>query len=136
MKLTHHGIYIGELPDDWWAEAGMVGFVPTSKSYCVEQSSYNEIQEINIADVAPVLRKPIFRDGSNGEGTAQERVVRILRDFRLEQHTHPVEVVEGGPQFGHRYKLVHGAHRFYCALAAGFTHVPTVKGFDFNAPDN
>jgi hypothetical protein len=136
MKLMHHGIYIGELPDDWWAEAGMIGFVPISKSYCVEQSSYNEIQEVNIANVAPLIRNPIFRDGSNGEGTAQVRVVRTLRNFRLEQRTPPVEVVENGHQSGHRYKLVHGAHRFYCALAAGFTHVPTVKGFDFNALDN
>ena len=134
MKLSHHGIVI-ELPDDWWAEAGMVSFVPTSNSYRVEQSSHEAIQEVSIEDVGPVLRNPIFRDGSEGEGTARERVVRILRNFRLGQHTHPVNVVGGKLEYRHRYKLTHGAHRFYCSLAAGFTHVPAVKGFDINAPD-
>jgi hypothetical protein len=135
MKLLHHGKDI-PLPDEWWAEAGMVGFVPTSKSYCVEQNFHDEIQEVSIEDVVPVPRNPIFRDGSEGEGTARERVVKILRGFRLGQHIPPVKVVEGKPEYGHRYKLTEGAHRFYCSLAAGFTHVPTVKGFDFNAPDN
>jgi hypothetical protein len=136
MKLTHHGIDIGELPDDWWAEAGMVSFVPTSKSYCVEQSAHEEIREVSIGDVGPVLRKPIFRDGGEGEGTARERVIAILRRFRSGQRVHPVEIVEARSEWQHRYKLVHGAHRFYCSLAAGFTHVPAVKGFDINAPDN
>jgi hypothetical protein len=137
MKLSHHGMDIEELLDEWWAEAGMVNFVPTSRSYCVEQSFHEEIQEVSIEDVGPVLRKPIFRDGSEGEGTKRERVIRLLRDFRLGRRTHPVEVVEGKPEYRHRYKLTHGAHRLYCSLAAGFTHVPVViNEFDINAPDN
>lgn len=135
MKLSHHGIDV-ELPDDWWAEAGMVGFEPISKSYFVEHGSHETIQEVAIEDVGPVLRNPVFRDGSDGEGTARERVVRILRDFRLGRHTYPVQVVEGKSEYRYRYKLTHGAHRFYCSLAAGFTHVPTVVGFDINAPDS
>jgi len=28
MKFTHYGLQI-EIPEDWWTEAGMRGFVPT-----------------------------------------------------------------------------------------------------------
>jgi G:T-mismatch repair DNA endonuclease (very short patch repair protein) len=45
----------------------------------------------------------------------------------------PVEIVEmpvGGP---HHHKLTAGVHRLYCSLAAGFTHVPTIEGFDITA---
>lgn len=71
----------------------------------------------------------IFND-SEEEGTARERVLRILRGFRLDNAIPPVEIVEG--QHPHRYKLTHGAHRFYCSLAAGFTSVPTIEGFDWH----
>ena|ERR1700722_16699458 len=136
MKLSHYGIDI-TVPDDWWVEAGMVGFVPLSKSYRFRQDSGILIQEICILDVGPVLRNPIFRDGSENEGSARERVVRILRDFRLAHFTHPVNVVDEKLDYPYRYKLTHGVHRFYCSLAVGYTHVPAVKGFfNINAPDN
>jgi hypothetical protein len=36
MKFTHHGLQV-ELPDEWWNEAGMQGFVPTFTAYRVNQ---------------------------------------------------------------------------------------------------
>jgi len=135
MQLSHHGIKI-VLLDEWWAEAEMVGFTPISVSYSFDQNSNQEINEVRIEDVGPVHRDPLFRDGSEGEGTARERVVRILRDFRLGNHTHPVEIIEGKLEYSHRYMLTHGAHRFYCSLAAGYTYIPTVRGFDITALDN
>jgi hypothetical protein len=41
----------------------------------------------------------------------------------------PVEVVECGPGSLHRFKLTAGTHRLYLSLAAGFSHVPAVKGW-------
>ena len=80
-----------------------------------------------------VLRRCIFND--NEEASARERVVSVLRGFRSGAAIPPVKIVEAGAEYGYRYKLVDGAHRFYCALAVGFTHVPTVRGFDWGALD-
>jgi hypothetical protein len=84
----------------------------------------------------PVYRAPgigIFND--NDEATAMERVVSILRGFRSGAAIPPVEVVRQPTRADFRYKLVAGAHRFYCSLAAGFYHVPALMGFDINALD-
>ncbi len=68
MKFCHHEMQI-ELSDDWWAEAEMAGFVPTSKSYRVDQSfsKIRQIHEICIEHVGPVRCLPgvgIFNNSS------------------------------------------------------------------------
>lgn len=136
MRLLHHGSEI-ELDDDWWAEAGMVGFVPQSKTYRVDPAFSDRGPEmICIQDVSFVRRAPgvgIFND-SVEDGTAHDRVLRILRGFRAGDAIPPVEIAEddSGQQ---RYRLVNGAHRLYCSLAAGFTHVPAIKGIDWGTID-
>jgi hypothetical protein len=135
MEFKHHGLKI-ELPDDWWAEAGMANFAAKSNSYSVGQSA-SQIFEVSIKDVGPARRSPgvgIFNDGE--EGTARTRAIRILRGFRLGEAIPPVELVEGKPEYGHRYKLTNGVHRLYCSLAVGFTHVPAVEGFDWESLDD
>jgi hypothetical protein len=135
MKLTHHDLEF-VLKDEWWAEAGMTGFKAIEPAYRVDRDAYPNAQEINMADVGPVRRAPgvsIFND--NEETSARERVVSILCGFRSGAAIPPVEVVEPAAGYGYRYKLVAGTHRFYCALAAGFTHVPTVRGFDWEDLD-
>jgi len=131
MKFTHHGLQV-EMPDDWWTEAGMRGFVPAFTAYRVNHSLFKNVREVPIKDVGPVSRNSgvgIFKD-SEEEGSARERVLRILRGFRFDNAIPPVEIVEGQAGYPYRYKLVHGAHRFYCSLAAGFSCVPSIGGFD------
>jgi len=131
MKLTHHGLQV-ELLDEWWVEAEMTGFVPRAATYRVDHNLFENVREVRIEEVGPGHRNPgvgIFND-SEEEGTARERVVRILRGFRLDNAIPPVKIVEG--QYPYRYKLVHGAHRFYGSLFAGFTSVPTIEGFDWH----
>ena len=133
MIFTHHGLQI-EMPDDWWTEAGMRGFVPTFTAYRVNQRLFQNAREVPLIEVGPAVRNlgvGIFND-SKEEGSARERVVRILRGFRFDNAIPPVEIVEGQIGYPYRYKLVHGAHRFYCSMAAGFKSVPTIKGFDVN----
>lgn len=130
MKLMHHELQI-ELPDDWWVEAGMASFVAGSRAYRTDR----KCSEASLDDVGPVHRAPgisIFNDSSD-EGSAHERVIRILRGFRSGETIPPVQIVEGHAGYPYRYKLTHGVHRFYCSLAAGFTHVPWVKGFDWDS---
>lgn len=132
MKLSHHNLLV-ELNDDWWGKADMVGFVPKSRSYRAP-STYKDqhVYEVSIEDVGPVCRASIFKDDTEGERqTARERVLRLLRGFRAGDAIPPVEVVVGPPGYGYRYKLTHGTHRLYCSLAAGFTHVPAIDGFDW-----
>jgi hypothetical protein len=137
MMIHHHDLTI-ELYDEWWKEAGMEGFTPSSPSYASAiDKDGRRICSIEIRDIAPFRRLPgvpIFND-SHFEGiTAAERVTRILRGFIAGVPIPPIEVVElsGGP---HRFKSVNGAHRLYCSLAAGFTHVPAVEGYDFEPLD-
>jgi hypothetical protein len=135
MTFTHHGLQV-ELSDEWWADAEMAGFVPVSRSYRADPTFFKNgapIVEISIDDICPVHRSVgIFRDSEDGV-PARERVVKILRGFRLGELIPAVEVLESKSGSAYRYKLTNGTHRLYCSLAAGFTHVPTVKGFDWSA---
>jgi hypothetical protein len=137
MKLCHHDLQI-ELDDAWYAEAGMDGFVPLTRAYPVNADAANgrKLLEVKIDEVSPVRRNPgvgIFND--NKDASAKERVVSILRGFRTGSAIPPVEIVIEPPNSRFRYKLVAGVHRFYCSLAAGFSHVPAVEGFDRDALD-
>jgi hypothetical protein len=133
MKFAHHDTQF-EIPDEWWADAGIAGFSPSSRAYHSDRSFSREpILEVAINEVAPAGREiGIFRDAEDGT-SARERVLKILRGFVLGDAIPPVEVVETQPGSVHRYRLTAGAHRFHCAVAAGFTHVPTAKGFDWES---
>ena len=130
MRLKHHGLEI-ELDSAWWAEAGMEDFAPTSRTYSVDSSAAGDhrIFEVSIEDVREVSRTPgvgVFND--NEQMSARERVLQILRGFNTGTKIAPVKVVCEPPGSRYRYKLVNGTHRFYCSLAAGFSHVPAVEG--------
>lgn len=136
MEINHHNKYIGELDDALWEEAGMKGFVPTKNAYRVDinKAQGKAILEINLSDVKPVIRENIFND-SDEFGTAKSRVLRILRWFINDTPIEPVIIALEPSSSDFSYRLVHGAHRFYCSLAAGFSHVPAIIGFDINAMD-
>jgi hypothetical protein len=134
MKATH-GAVTYEVDDQWWAEAGMSAFTPSRNAYRAGPSERpgRVVFALPIAEVAPVERRlshGFFNDSVEG-CSARERVMRILTGFREDQPVPPVEVVraESGP---YPYQLYHGAHRFCCAVLAGFTAVPAV---DVTEPD-
>jgi hypothetical protein len=137
MEFTHHGLKI-VLNDDWWAEAGMASFTPSSTAYHADPRTFpgQRIFEVWIDDIGPVSRARgvgIFNASHDGTVTARESVVAILLGFRCGAMIPPVEVVKAEALSAYPYKLVHGTHRLYCSLAAGFTHMPAVEGFDINA---
>ncbi len=139
MKLYHHDLFVCELDDAWWKEAGMEGFVPKNPAYRVDrnQAEGKKILEININEVQCVIRNQgtnIFND-SEEEGTAKTRVIRILRGFIADSAIPPVKIASEPAGSDYPYRLVHGTHRFYCSVAADFTHVPAIFGFDINALD-
>jgi len=137
MELMHHGMTI-VLDDDWWTEGGMTDFAPAAATYAVDAMVFPErvIFAAKIDDIGPVRRAPgvgIFNDDRDSGITARDRVVRILRGFRSGALIPPVEIVKAKPGDEYLYRLVAGTHRLYCSLAAGFTYVPAVEGFEINA---
>ena len=137
MIFFHHNLEI-ELDDEWWTEADMEDFVPKGKAYRVDLDAAlgRTIFEIRIDEVRPLKRNSgvgIFNN--NEEASAKSRVVSILRGFIADTEIPPVEVIPESSGSDFNYKLVAGAHRFYCSLATGFSHVPAVEGFDINTLD-
>lgn len=136
MQLMHHD-FVFEINDDWWAEAGMANFVPTSRSYSVDRQAFpgHQPYEVKIRDIEPVRRQlghGVFNDQVETGETAKSRFSRILAGFLRNDDIPPVELVLQPQGARHKYKLTHGAHRFYLSIAAGFTHIPAVDGFDPN----
>ena len=136
MILYHHDLKV-ELDDAWWAEAQMAGFVAPSTAYRVDLAAAKgqAVFEARIDEVGPVRRNAgvgIFN--TNDTKTARERVVSILTGFRTGAAIPPIELVTAPRGSGFRYKLTAGTHRLYCSLAAGFSHVPAMQGFDITAP--
>lgn len=129
MEIVHHDLRI-ELPDGWWAEAGMADFRPCGDAYRAANDAVPErrLFVVRIEDISPVRRGTgvgIFNDCRETGRTARERVVSILRGFRAGASLPPVEVVRT-PADRLPCKLKDGTHRLYCSLAAGFSHVPAV----------
>ena len=67
----------------------------------------------------------VFND--NGVETAQERVLSLLNGFRRGDRIPPLQVVRLPEGFECSHRLYHGAHRFYCSVAAGYSHVPAIE---------
>jgi hypothetical protein len=136
MIFYHHDLKV-ELDDAWWAETQMGGFVPPGAAYRVDLGAAKgeKVFEARMDEIEPVRRKPgvgIFN--TNETKTARQRVVCILSGFRTGAAIPPIELVDAPSGDRFRYKLTAGTHRLYCSLAAGFTHVPAVEGFDITAP--
>ena len=112
-----------EIPDAWWIEAGMLGFMPKSNGY----RSAIGTQTIPVRDIEPPFR--------NSEvpmdfcGFDRIRLVRIFKGFVAGDEIEAVSVLIlppipdiSKPPF--KYRVVDGLHRFYASVAAGFKHLP------------
>jgi hypothetical protein len=129
MVIKHHDLEV-PLDDRWREDAGMSGFTPSSSAYRVDTSAFidRQVRLIAIQDIAQFLRSPgvpIFKDDPSERISGARRVMNILLGFVADKAVPPIVVttLRGGP---YRFKPIHGAHRLYCSLAAGFTHIPTV----------
>ena len=122
-RFRHHDFEF-EVPDDWWNESGMGD--PTlfslGQSFHPGEPEYPN-GKVLMLPLVDVCVKPRCL-GEFGVFRNREDVVRILKGFRDGDPIPPVEVrhIDGS-----RYALYHGQHRFYCSVAAGFTHVPAVE---------
>ena len=130
MHFQHHQVQYS-LPDDWWNEAGISLDQLVGRSYPSGPSRWPNIPvfELAIDEIQPLERASthgVFNDNAEF-GTAHERVTRILRGFHEKAQIPPIEVARLATDQPQRYKLIDGAHRLYCSIAVGFTHVPAVE---------
>jgi hypothetical protein len=134
MWFFHHDFRF-EVPDQWWAEAGLADSLPSGNSYQADLTAFpgRNTYLVRIDEVEPVPRQlshGVFNNDSQAGLSARDRVVRIFRGFTTGAAIPPVEVVMLSAGSVYKYRLTHGAHRFYCALAFGFSEVPAIDGFD------
>lgn len=133
MRFLHRDVEYS-IPDEWWLEVGMADFHSQERSFRPAASPWPDLPvfEVAIGDVQPLVRKGthgVFNDNPDA-GSAHDRVVRILRGFRDGTAIPPIEVARLSGGSSVKFKLIHGAHRFYCAVAAGFSSVPAVEVHD------
>jgi hypothetical protein len=132
MKFSHHNLLV-ELNDNWWSEADTDRFFQMSRAYHAPIFYQGKwVFEVRIQDVGPVILPAgvgVFNDNPD-EGSARERVLRLLHGFRTNAVIPPVEVAIAKADYGYRYKLLDGTYRLYCSLAAGFTHIPAISVAD------
>ena len=114
-----------DLPDEWWAEAGMVGFKPPGLAYT---STAEATDFIPLRDIEPPFRYPEYPKDFRGFDRA--RMIRILSRMASGAEIDPVPLLAlPRPEFlrpAFQYRVLDGVHRFYASVAAGFLHLPAV----------
>ena len=124
MPCFCHVDFPFDIPDTWWFKAEMAEFQPKAPQYRADLSDLDgqTILSVCVGKVEPLRSRKL----NNGYGlfSDEERVVKILRGFIENTETPPVQVVKQPPGSDYVYRLYNGTHRFYCSVAAGFSHVP------------
>lgn len=115
-----------EIPDAWWAAAGMAAFQRKAETYLVGPHTASTDQPVSLvalADIVPFQRAlGVEKDFG---GFDRDRMVNILRGFVEGAKIPPVFVRPGGRD-PYRYSLYDGFHRFHAAVAAGYNLLPVV----------
>lgn len=120
-----------EIPDEWWEEAAIRTFSPRATAYQYFARNAEPVQLVSLDHIEPPIRD------SGVAGLRRERTVRLLRGFVAGDAIDlvPIDVPPGLRRFP--YRVRDGYHRFYCSVAAGFTHLPCIvlPYFDIRDPN-
>lgn len=113
-----------EIPDEWWAEAGMSRFTPAATAYRSKAGATH----IPLRDIEPPVRQPdVTRDF---RGFDRSRMISVLAGIAANEEIAPVPVLilPRLPDISHapfRFRALDGLHRYYASVAAGFEHLPS-----------
>lgn len=123
FRLPHPPLCF-EIPDEWWKEAGMVGFIPIDSSYPHKPDVLSYIEVLPIAEVAPIIRMPFVQ--RDFRGFRRDALISVLTGISRQCEMPAVEVVKfpAANVEGYTARLTDGFHRFYASVAAGFTCLP------------
>jgi ParB-like nuclease domain len=111
-----------EIPTDWWERSGMLRFVRRTPHYAFIDTG--RVHIVPLSEVLPLRRTPNLQ-GYSRDGFDQERMISVLGAFVMSAPLPPVEVREN-TSGASRYRVYDGMHRFYAAIAAGYSHLPVV----------
>jgi len=107
-----------EIPDDWWTEAGMSGFVAPGRAY----RSTGTAVPVSLREIEPPFRLPECMIDWNGFN--RPRLISILKGFVAATEIAPVPLIRLAstdfPPAPFDYRVRNGFHRFYASVAAGF----------------
>jgi ParB-like chromosome segregation protein Spo0J len=106
-----------DLPDEWWAAAGMVGFGTYRTAYRCNAVSRTMI--LRIDEVAVPAR------GAGAPDFERGRMVSVLDAIRRDGMLPPIEVVEAISE-AYSHRLYHGRHRLAASVAVGFSLIRAI----------
>jgi hypothetical protein len=113
-----------ELPDEWWVEAGLMGFTSRGRAY----GSTAIAVLVPLREIEPPPRNP--ERPLSWRGFDRARMISVLVDIATGAEIAPVSVVRlpevEFPPSPYRYRVRDGFHRFYASVAAGFECLPVV----------
>lgn len=119
MIFSAGGIDI-EIPDEWWAAAGMEAFATSRTGYRRHSPTNSELVNVILS-----VREIGVSPRGHGVDFERDRMVSLFDAFSRELALPPIEVVEATRK-GYRYWLYHGRHRLAASIAVGFSVVPAV----------
>ena len=121
MRFYHEGFPF-YVPDSWWLKAKMAEFEPRTLHYRTDDP---EALSVSVGEVEPVRRQLSY-----GVFADEEGVLNIFNGSVENSAILPVDIKRQPQGSVYPYALYDGAHRFYCSVAAGFSHVPAVMTGD------
>jgi hypothetical protein len=112
-----------EIPDEWWKDAGIEGYIPRSLHYhsdptCSMFVPFNEIA-------------PPLRDGDTIWFRDRQTVIQLLSMMRDGVELPPIEVWGKEKKCSDRFVVRDGFHRFYLSIAIAYIEIPVrINNFD------
>jgi hypothetical protein len=105
------------IPDDWLSEAGLVGFVPSQRSFRCDEPHVL----VPLVAIEPIMRNEGVTLDANG--FRRDRMMSILHGIRRSESIPPIEVEIACAQ-RRTYRLRDGFHRYYASFWLNFEAVP------------
>lgn len=111
-----------EVPNDWLAEAGIIGFSTTTQGY----RSTAEATLVPLGEIEPPYR--LTTVPKDWRGFERSRLVKVLKEIVSGAEIWPVplrtlHITQYLPT-PYRYSVADGYHRFHSAIIAGYSFLP------------
>jgi hypothetical protein len=115
-----------ELPDDWWREAGMVGFDPAGRP-AYRSTDGGEL--VPLREIEPPYRK--VTSPQHWCGFSRVRMVKILQGIASGTEIDDLvqlTLLTVDNAVCYRFQVIDGCHRYFASVAAGFEFIPARIG--------
>jgi hypothetical protein len=113
-----------EIPDEWIAESGLIGFTPARTAYLSDPGA----PLIALTQIEPLPR--FFSTPKDHDGFDRQRLTGVLKGIVAGHIIPPVPMSmfeapeDDFSRNPYQYRVLNGFHRYYASIAAGFSHLP------------